>query len=177
MDSRVGSDSLDPASVSEVAPETAAVHRQDGLGRTNVCGHGSSWTFGGSTHPSRSLADFEMTTPITRRCGCPPRRSISPNATGTMNHAARRLPFHMSAARDRVASPSAPGGKPSPGLRQAVTLRRQSQTSAGCRVRVRVRIGDRSTVPRRSRYVARSTALRFRVIGLPIAERADLCSQ
>jgi hypothetical protein len=52
-----------------------------------------------------------------------------------MNHAAR-LPFRMSAAKDRVASQSAPGVKaqPSPAqprtLRQAVTLRRQSQTSA-----------------------------------------------
>ena len=47
-----------------------------------------------------------------------------------MNHAAR-LPLRMSAARDRVASPFAPGVKAQPRtLRQAVTLRRQSQTSA-----------------------------------------------
>src|SRR5665647_158432 len=38
----------------------------------------SSWTWRRNTHPSRSLADFEVTTPMTRRCGCPPRRSISP---------------------------------------------------------------------------------------------------
>jgi len=62
-----------------------------------------------------------------------------PNATGPMNHAARPLAFRMSAAKHRVTPQSAPGVKaqPSPAqhrtLRQAVALRRQSQTSAQCR--------------------------------------------
>lgn len=52
--------------------------RRPGWSRTWSFGRGSSWTWRRSTRPNRSLEDFEMTTPTTRRCECPPRPSTSP---------------------------------------------------------------------------------------------------
>ena len=70
----------------------------------------SSRTWRRSTHPSRSLAHFEVTTPMTRRCGCPPNHlsALYVQSRGALRRELAECPAH----RARATPTQQPGRAP-----------------------------------------------------------------